>query len=301
MGTRYDKPALTIDQQIALLIARGMVVADPQRAQRVLSNVSYYRLSGYWYPLRKVDSAGQRTDDFRPGSSFEQAVDLYEFDRQLRLEVLDGVERVEVALRTSVTYRFGLAAGAFGHADPARFRAGFDHADWLRRVEEEIGRSQETFVEHYRKRYDGHPRLPLWMATEVMSFGSLSRLFKNVAPDVQRAIAEPFDVHHSVLASWLHVITVVRNICAHHARLWNRELGVRPKLPSHDPGWKVPASDRLFAVLLILRHMLRALGEGSAWAARIEQLVDPIARKGANGTSMGLPPQWMEHPRWTGR
>jgi abortive infection bacteriophage resistance protein len=247
-----------------------------------------------------VDVSQTHVDRFQPGTSFEQVVDLYEFDRQLRLEVLDGVERIEVALRTAVTYRFALVAGAFGHTEPSHFRRSFDHAEWLRRVEEEIARSHETFVRHYQMRYDGHPHLPLWMATEVMSFGALSKLFKYVVSGVQREVAEPFGVHHEVLASWMHMITVVRNICAHHARLWNRQLGVSPKLPARDPRWVVPSSDRLFAVLLILRHMLRALGEGDGWSLRIERLIEPIAMRGTNGRSMGLPDRWIEHPIWVG-
>lgn len=298
MASRYDKPALAIVQQLDLLRSRGMVIEDDEAARLTLAAVSYYRLSGYWYPFRQVDAAGQRLDTFRDGTTFGQSVALYEFDRRLRLELLDAVERVEIALRTAVTYRFALAAGAFGHVDPTQFRPTFDHADWLRRLEEEIGRSRESFVVHYRTRYDSPPHLPLWMATEVMSFGALSRLFQHLQAPIQREIAGAYGVHHSVLASWMHVVAVVRNLCAHHARIWNRELGVRPKVPERDARWRGVATNRLFGILLILRSMLHAQGAGEQWARRIVALIDPIAALGTNHQSMGLPPQWPQHPVW---
>jgi abortive infection bacteriophage resistance protein len=195
--TRYNKPALTIDEQLALLESRGMSVQDRSQARRTLGNVSYYRLSGYWYPFREIDGYGQRLDSFRRGTTFEKVIDLYEFDRQLRIELLDAIERIEIAMRTGLTYAFAHHAGAFGHTDAKWFRRGFDHASWIARIEDETDRSREKFVEHYRVKYDGFPRLPLWMATEVMSFGSLSHLFKNVVPPVRTDVATRIGVHHA--------------------------------------------------------------------------------------------------------
>jgi abortive infection bacteriophage resistance protein len=115
----YAKPALTFDDQIALLQRRGMTFDDLEAARRTLSHVSYYRLSAYWHPFKQSD------DSFRPGTRFEEALRLYEFDRRLRLCILDGIERVEVVARTAVTYALSHALGPFAHTrseEPDRSR-----------------------------------------------------------------------------------------------------------------------------------------------------------------------------------
>ncbi|MEI8257328.1 MAG: Abi family protein, partial [Deltaproteobacteria bacterium] len=257
MPTPYTKPALTIAEQIDLLRTRGMVLDQPA-AMKALEQLGYYRLSGYWYPFRKFDAAGVRLDEFRLGTTLDAVISQYEFDRALRLELLNAIERIEVALRTAVTYHFAHHAGPQGYADPAHFRTGFAHADWLSRADDEVSRSREKFIEHFAAKYEGFPRVPIWMLTEVVSIGSLSKLLTGLATPIQSGIARQYKVHQVVLTSWVHALTVVRNHCAHHARLWNREFGVKPKRPERDLRWAALDNGRLFAVLLVLRHMLRA-------------------------------------------
>ncbi len=117
---RYDKPALTFDEQLALLQQRGLHVPDTARARHWLQRVSYYRLSAYFLPFKHGEL-------FRAGTDFDDVAGLYVFDRKLRLLVLDAIERIEVAMRTAVTYEVGHRFGAFGHTDPANFSPHFEH------------------------------------------------------------------------------------------------------------------------------------------------------------------------------
>ena len=174
------------------------------------------------------------------------------------------------------------------------------HAKWLCDVEEEAERSKEEFIRHYRETYDGFPRLPIWMATEVMSLGNVSFLYGGLKHDDKKPIAEWFDLHHKKLAHWLHVLTYIRNVCAHHGRLWNRELAIRPSCPK-NPHWKPPATprtDRIFIILLMLRHLLAAIPTGDEWQQRCSNLLGTMADDPRWRQGMGLPDNWQEHPLW---
>ncbi len=293
----YSKPALTIDEQVALLRARGMN-GDAATIARHLESVSYYRLSAYWYTFRFGG------DDFAPGTQFDEVWDRYVFDRALRILVLDALERVEVAVRTRLALSHGHHHGPFGYAvdvgalvpDPlARSR-------FLDRLREEVDRSRERFVEHFHAKYgDAHDHLPIWMATEVMTFGTMLSLYKASRPPVRKEVARHFGVADLVLESWLLALNAVRNLCAHHGRLWNRELGVKPKLPlpRADPDWYVPVqvtNSRVFGVMTILCYALYRVAPASTWATRVSNLLGehptiPIA-------SMGFPSDWRACPIW---
>lgn len=293
----YRKPALTFDQQLDRLIERGLIVRDREHSLDVLSRISYYRLTAYAYVFRQAGG-----DPFVAGTTFEQVIELYEFDRHLRLLITDALERVEVAVRTDITYQLGCEYGAFGHCVAAWFRHDFKHRKWLEHAESEANRSSDTFIDHYKKQYAGFPSLPIWMATEVLSLGSLSHLYEGMLHHDQKVIADRYTVEPKVMVSWLRSLTYVRNVCAHHARLWNRHLSVAPSLPSRDANWSpplTPTNQRIFAVLLILRRMMDRHHDGVHWKQRVENLLEPVALDGRQQAAMGMPTDWRTHPLWT--
>lgn len=287
----FPKPALTIDEQLELLRGRGLLVTDEARARHWLRNVSYYRLSAYCLPFKQGEQ-------FRVGTSFDDVAGLYIFDRKLRLLVLDAIERIEVSLRTAVTYGIAHAHGPFGHTNPKNFAPDFEHAKLMVELAAEERRSRETFALHFRKKYSHETHLPVWMATELLSFGAVSKLYKHMGPKLRAEIALTYGVNEMFLASWIHVLSHVRNICAHHKRLWNREFGIRPKLPTRSVNWPhvVPDNGRLYAVLVILQHMLRVVSPRGQWSRRLFLLFDqhpaiPLA-------AMGAPLDWRTRVLW---
>ncbi len=262
----YPKQAVTFDNQLELLIERGLEINDRAKALDTLSRISYYRLSGYWHPFR--DNPGE---GFIAGANFDTVLGLYDFDRKLRLLVMDALERVEVTLRTDLTYHLAHAFGPFAHTNPANYRRNFGHRAWVAKATEETRRSSELFITHYRNKYDGFPIIPIWMLTEVITLGALSRLYEGMLSEQQGPVAKTYGVAPSVLRTWLRTLTYTRNLCAHHSRLWNRELANRPSLPRHDPLWNppvTPTNRRLFAVLLILRRMMERHHDGENWHLR---------------------------------
>jgi abortive infection bacteriophage resistance protein len=296
----YAKAALSFGDQLALLQQRGLVIADHALASNRLASISYYRLSAYWHPFRERDANGEVQSHFVPGSSFDSVLALYEFDRELRLLVMDALERVEVAVRTTVTHHLGMVYGPFAHEDAGNFHPKFDHGKWIQGLRDETMRSKDVFVEHFKTHYAGFPVMPIWMTTELISLGSLSHLYKGMTSADKHAVAASFNIHPKRMMDWLHVLTYVRNVCAHHSRLWNRELAIIPPV-MNEAEWRpplLPRRDRMFCVLLMLRYLLQQTSNGTDWRDACNALLTPIAAEQRWRRAMGLPDDWLIHPIW---
>ena len=298
---KYTKPPLTFEAQIALLKSRGMTIPDESGARQALAHLNYYRLRAYWMRMEgPKGSAGEHC--FLPSSGFDQALKLYSFDRSLRLLVMDAIEQVEVSVRTQWAHHLSLAYGAHAYLDPAIFRKADAHQRSLIALEEEIGRSQETFIDHYQTTYS-HPLLPpIWAVCEVMSFGQLSRWISNLKHrrDRQR-IAEIYGLDERVFCSFLHHLTHVRNLCAHHSRLWNRRFTITMQIPSALPAraiaWLNVSADRqVYNTLVMLGVLLNTIDPGTIWPSRIRALLD--GSPGVDPAAMGFPDTWRSCPLW---
>ncbi|MBF0134710.1 MAG: Abi family protein [Magnetococcales bacterium] len=167
-------------------------------------------------------------------------------------------------------------------------------------MENESVKSKDQFIQHYRNTYQGFPSLPIWMATEIMSMGRISLLFEWMCNTDRKAVSRHFNTHHMRFGDELHALTYVRNICAHHGRLWNRGFAIKPHRSS-NASWQPPMTprhDRLFFVLLILRQLLSAMGTGTLWQQHCTNLIAPIAVHEHWRDAMGMPEGWEEHPLW---
>jgi abortive infection bacteriophage resistance protein len=303
----YAKPALTYEQQADLLLGRGMTADRDQLIDR-LRQVSYYRLSGYWYPFRRFDPAGsgQRLDEFESGTDFAVVWDRYVFDRRLRLLLLDAIERIEIAVRSQLAYHHAHAFGLFAYATDTNAlpgAGGRGRSTFLQKLQTEINRSKDTFVKHFKQKYgDQHHHLPVWMAVEIMAFGSVLSFYRGSPHRIKKTIAHHFAMPDTVFSSWLLTLNTVRNICAHHGRLWNREIGTAPSVPRQAdyPQWHAPEpfpSKRLFMALSICKWCVDRVAPQSRWADRARQLLadyPAIPRK-----EMGFPANWERSPIWS--
>lgn len=299
---KFAKPPLTLEQQADLLLSRGMV-GDRHLMVSRLGVVNYYRLSAYWYPFRNPD------DTLKAGTTFETVWRRYVFDRRLRLLVMDAIERIEVALRTQLAYRHAHQYSTpFAYADDPAALPGLtpdQRIRFLGQMQEETQHSKETFVTHFRGKYGSdHACLPVWMACEIMTFGCLLTLFRGSDHAIQKAVAAVLGVHDVVLSSWFLTLNTIRNICAHHGRLWNRELGVKPKLPGsrRNPQWHTPVAvgnDRIFGILTICKHCLNRIAPQSHWGDRVRALLDEFQE--VPRLNMGIPNNWQTCPIWMPR
>lgn len=325
----YEKPYLTVDEQLDLLETRGLDLGDRAEAMAWLRRVGYYRLSGYWYPFREsrkpADAPREILDTFVPGTTLTMVTDLYEFDRKLRLLVLDGIERVEVAVRFHVGHVLG-RRGAFAHADPeamsdefagkspspppalARWM-GSDHASWLRRRANEERRSKADFVKHFQAKYG--PPLPVWVVTEILDFGGLSMLYAGMLQRDRDEVAAALDLfdasgagNSGALKDWLKNITYIRNVCAHHGRLWNVNVTERLSPSKLRPFAELShisrsdATSRLYPTLAILSLLTTRIHPGDDWSSRVTALIAELP-SGRTEAEMGFPHSWRDLPPWS--
>jgi abortive infection bacteriophage resistance protein len=315
----YAKKALTLEQQADLLLARGLVADRDELIQR-LKVVNYYRLSGYLHPFRQPD------DSYLPGTTLETVWRRYNFDRRLRILLLDAIERIEVAVRTRLVYHFVQSHGPFGYLDERKLPRftrrtwsnqawrnlkalvkgkGLEKSDyelWLSKLRNEKNRAGDAFVKHFEKNYgDKHEHLPLWMACELMTCETLLQFANAVEPSVLTPAAADFGFPDELLRSWMKAIFSLRNACAHHARVWNRTFGTTPALPGKNkhPLWHRQPTfglKKIGLMLTVCHHWLGKVSPTSQWKQRLWALFDeypeiPLAE-------MGLPDSWRTHPLW---
>ena len=302
MSRTFNKPAMTIAQQIAHLITQGMAVPDVPRAERWLRHVSYYKLSAYWLPFEHPkDHVGPR---FFEDASFDTVTALYEFDRRLRLLVLDAVERLEVAVRGNWAYALAQRGGPHGYLDASLYTdRQFFHENFSR-LARDVGTSPETYIDHYRRNYSVPSMPPVWMVAEMMSFGQLSRWYSSLNDrGLRNEIAGPLGLSEAVFVPLLKHLSVVRNSCAHHARLWNRGFLIRMKLPL-KPSELVDALDsschsgpaRIYNSLVLIRYLLAQIDPSSSWHITIRELL--AAHPTNDLSAMGFPPNWEQRSLW---
>lgn len=291
----FNKPATTYTEQISLLRSRGMEIADEKEAAHFLEHLNYYRLGAYWLPF-EADHASHR---FRPGTKFHRVVEHYIFDRMLRLLVMDSIERIEVSVRSLWAYHLAHQHGPHAHLDEALAQKPQYWLSNLESLKKEVQRADEVFIRHLTATYcEALP--PVWAVCEVMSLGSLSRWYAALKPmKTRQAIASTYGVDEGTLQSWLHHLSVVRNHCAHHSRLWNREFTVTPGRPRTKPAsvasdWAT-GSRRLYNTLLVLDHLESVISPGNSFHLRFVELVN---RQNIDVRQMGFPASWKDSGSW---
>ncbi len=297
MKRAYHKQAITYAEQVARLKGRGMIIDDLARAEFYLQHLNYYRFGAYWLPFE----SNHDSHSFRSGTRFTDVLNLYVFDRELRLLVLDAIERVEVSMRSQWAYQLGHHHGPHAHLDPSLARQRDRWQQNLDSLREETNRSDEVFIRHFRENYN-ESLPPAWVVCEVMSLGQLSRWFANLKPKAtRRAIADVYHVDERVLQSWLHHLTHVRNYCAHHSRLWNREFTITPKIPHDKPAGLAAQfhgdSRKMYNSLVMLLHCMDIIAPKHRWRTRLKDL---LSQHSTNVTAMGFPSDWDEMPIWRG-
>lgn len=304
-----EKPFLTIDQQIDLLRSRGMTIDDSKTAKQTLETISYYRLSGYYYPFRQYDKESRtRSDQFTPKTNLEQVLALYRFDERLRATTFQELSRIEVGLRALIGYTLG-RKNPYLHLAPAELGpSGFDRENahetdeyrrWIKSYNINLSRSQEDFIKHYKSEYAS--KLPIWVAVHILEWGQLATLFKMAPIHCQDSIAKSLHLTHPQVNSWLDILRILRNICAHQGRLFNRTLR-KAKLPdnAHDLGI-VGLSDeknKCFDQLTLVQYLTRTmgLGEGTALPSVLATFpaIDVVPLR-----ATGTPDNWQSLPLWT--
>jgi abortive infection bacteriophage resistance protein len=294
---RFTKPALDVTQQITLLRQRGLSVPNEQTANRYLKSVGYYRLSGYMLPFQ---TGGRGTDRhvFLSGTSFEDLINLYEFDRELRLIFLDALERIEVGIRAAVTSAMAVTHGAHWYMYPHHLVPGFNHSEFLERTESELGKDgkrRDIFIDHYFNAYDEPDMPPSWMAFEALPFGTVSHLISKLTVPNRNKIASHLNLPEPILKSWCHSLSYLRNLCAHHCRIWNRTFTITPYVSNQYKADLTP-NNRAYAQAVTLQVMIKRLYPASRWGDQLKRLFTDHPEMDA--VRLGFPNDWLTRSLW---
>lgn len=294
----YNKRPLTIEEQIIRLREQGMIITDEEFAKKILSEISYFRLAAYWRPMEE----DKTTHCFKPDSTLENAVDLYLFDNELRTLVFNAIQTIEIALRTRIIQQFCEIYGAFWFMDMPLGDNQHRFLENLSALDREIQRSKDDFIKDHFRKYDKPEFPPAWKTLELATFGTLSKLYYNFGDKkVKKQVARSFNLpQHEVLESWMRSLAVLRNHCAHHSRLWNRNLTVLPMMSVRLRGKWIDntgvESNKLYASLCCIAYWLDSMELGGDFKNGLRNLLS--LHQNVDVTAMGFPENWSEEPLW---
>lgn len=309
----YNKPPKSFKEQLEQLKSRNLTIRDKTKALAYLSHISYYRLSAYFIPYQQVK------DKFDNGVTFTQIVNTYSFDRELRLLVFDCIERIEIAIRTQFIYCMATHYNDSHWQDnqelfitPFYNKVGNlinPYADFQNIISRaKTVKKPEVFIKHYTDTYNKPANPPSWMCFELLTIGELSHIYRGLRKNEdKKRIANQFDLHPKVFTSWLHSLTYVRNICAHHSRLWNKDLAVEPmrllKPVGNWVGNNYNNNRRVFYFLCLLKYFLIRINPNNSFKEKLITLFNkypntPIKYIGIPSDSNGNLLDWKNEPLW---
>lgn len=279
------KPATTFDEQLELLQNRHCKIVDPAFCKMVLQHINYYRFTAYFLPFRAADGT------YKDGTSFHRVFRIYEFDRKIRQILFSAIEQIELYLRTQFSYFHAHRYGALGYMDASNYGVRHNHEHFQDLFLVEVQHNKTVpFVKHHCEKYDGN--FPIWVATELFSFGMLSFFYRDLKTADKKELARSiYQTTYSNLDSWLRCCTDLRNICAHYGRLYYRIFSAVPATPN---GFPITLRRSLFDHIVMLKFLYpdrdRWNGEVlSSMAAVLEEYAGDIEL-----SHIGFPGNWYD-------
>lgn len=299
----FTKKAFTVSQQVVQLQERGLLIKHPRIAEKYLLNISYYRLGEYWYVMQQ----DKEKHIFKPNSTFEDVIALYNFDAELRLLLFGIIEKIEISLRTKLIYHLSHEIDPWWFQNFELFIDSKALVKTLSNLEAEIERTKDVSIKNHKKKHKDDGRFPpAWKSLEQTSFGALSKLYGNLKNNVasKDIIAKEFGaVNHTYLPSWLQSISQIRNFCAHHSRLWNRNLPSTVKMLSKPPNpWITDAenvpkqSNKLYMHMCLMKYLLNTIKPDNEFTERLDALFKKYPN--VDLKALDMKPNWQQEPLW---
>lgn len=260
------KKALNIDNQIQLLARRGVIFDNIPKAEEILLDVGYYRLGFYAFPFeRTFPEINNRTHEYVPGTTFRSIYDLYLFDTQLRRLLLNALDRIEVNLRSRITYLVSnwYPDSPTWFVDRAIMQSAFVQS-FHKKVYSTL--LENPVIKRHHDKYINDRYAPAWKTLEFMTLGNLTALYQAIKDtDVKKNIANEYGCSLKVFINYLETIRVIRNKCAHGSCLYNMELAKGIKaIPA---GIDAANRHNINGVFCVIKYMLGRISK-----ARKEEL-----------------------------
>jgi len=297
----YQKKHKTFEEQLGILKQRKLIISNDSFVLSKLKHINYYRLSAYFLPFQYPKNS-ENENIFLPNTSFENILSSYYFDAELRKIIFEAVESIEIYFRTQIAYFHSLKYDAFGYLKLENFRE--NKADKFQELQDDIlkekTRSKEFFIKHFKKKYNSVD-LPIWSVVEIISFGSLSKFFMILKEEEQNQVIQNIHgINKVVFYKWFHALSGVRNICAHHSRLWNRTLGVSFEVPRGLDSFEniKESRNKVFFALSVIEYLLTCIGEDEVdFKTKIKNLIKKYPK--VKLESMGFIENWEQNPIWS--
>ena len=293
----FQKPYTNASDLVRLLQSRGLTITNTVKAESYLEYIGYYRLSAYMYPLLRFPKEQHR---YKPDTTFNQVMTLYRFDKKLRLLIFNEIEKIEVAIRSAIVNTGSdMTDNPFWMTDSCNFIDAGKFRRTMDLIEAELHRSREDFIVHFRQVYsDAYP--PAWILAEILPFGVITNIFSNIkVARIKKSIARKFGLQVAPFESWLTIVSLTRNACCHHARVWNKQNTIRPMLPNRMTGcWITQPTDalRIYFNLCIIKYFLNIISPNNDMKAKIGTLLADYPSIDIN--AMGFPCGWEDEPLW---
>jgi len=292
-GKDYTKP----QDLVSLLVSRGLTVRDTNKAEHYLVHVGYYRLSAYMYPLL-ITPKSQHL--YKRGASFEKVMMLYRFDKKLRLFMFNEIEKIEVAVRSSIVNTGSEMTGdPFWMTDVSNFTNRVKFNKTMDLIDNELRKSREDFIVHFKLTYSD-PYPPAWILSEILPFGIITNIYSNIKnKKIKKRISQSFGLQIDPFESWLTIVTLTRNACCHHARVWNKQNTIRATIPNRltRPWITLPTDSlRIYFNICIIKYFLDIISPNNDMLTKLRWLFVNFPE--IDLKALGFPQGWEMEPLW---
>jgi abortive infection bacteriophage resistance protein len=293
----YSKKYASPTDLIALLQTRGLIINDESKAINYIKRIGYYRLSAYFYPLLE---SPKQLHKFKPNTSFEKALLIYRFDRQLRLFIFNHIEKIEIAIRSAISNIMSRETNdPFWMTNPIYFASTTLFNNSIQKINNEYNTSKEDFIIHFKNTYqDNYP--PSWMLAEIIPLGVLTRIYQNIKNNaIRKMIAQEFYLNIPVLESWMTIITVTRNNCCHHSRIWNKTYGLNALLIKRlsRPWIGTTINHRkIYFSLCIIKYFMNTIVPNNDMTIKLSELLQKYPS--IDIKAMGFSSNWIDEDLW---
>jgi abortive infection bacteriophage resistance protein len=293
----FLKQYLTETELVALLKNRGLIISEEAKAIRYLESIGYYRLSAYMFPFLMLP---KEEHQYKEGTTFKQIINLYRFDKKLRMLLLNEIEKVEIALRRAImNIPVQMTGDMYWLTNPVHFANQRTFQDTKATIDREYAKSTEDFIQHFKHSYC-EPYPPAWILGELLTMGNVNMIYRNLKADrIRKRISQYFGLQPIVLESWITALTLLRNACCHHSRVWNKVSSIMPVSPRRiaHPWICLPTNpQRVYYTICIIKYFLDIISPNNDLNAKMKTLFSTFPE--INLSAMGFPSEWEIEPLW---
>ena len=298
MKIPYSKHFTSPRDLVSLLKIRGLEIKNEEKATAYIANIGYYRLSSYCFPLLKLPKTEHA---YKAGATFDLVMNMYRFDRKLRMLLFNEIEKIEVAIRSAMLNVITEELNdVFWMTNPENFHNQTTFAKTINLIQSEKEKTKEEFIAHFHTKYsDNFP--PVWMIAEIIPFGTLGGIFNNLkSAKLKKKVAACFGLSAPVFSSWIIALVNLRNLCCHHSRTWNREIAVVPAEPNSPVFSWIDCSKtdakRIYYRTCIIKYLLFTVSPNNRFTEKLKSLLSEYPT--VDIRAMGFPADWGNEPLW---